>query len=87
MPSFESPGGGVALPGGREPRSCRWILLQGLEALRLEGQEGVRGGCWAGYIEFDRMSWSKSFCVWNLVGGAYNVSLGGADSEMPSARR
>ena len=58
MPSFESPGGGVALPGGREPRSCRWILLQGLEARRLEGQEGVRGGCWAGYIEFDRMSWS-----------------------------
>lgn len=28
-----------------------------------------RGGCWAGYIEFDRMSWSEGFCVCNLVQG------------------
>ena len=47
----------------------------------------MQGGCWAGYIEFDRMLWSKSFCVCNLVGGASDVALGGADSEMPSARR
>lgn len=27
-----------------------------------------RSGCWAGYVEFDRVSWSEGFCVCNLVG-------------------
>lgn len=47
-----------------------------------------RGGCWAGYVEFDRVSWSEGFCVCNLVGGASAAALGrGADSEMLFARR
>lgn len=41
VPSFESPGGSVALPGDPELPSYRWILLQGLEACRLGGQAGA----------------------------------------------